>query len=139
VTTPHSPCLPVDPIQLYRVCVSISSLGPDEIRAAAEVHSELGPDYKDAVVESFLDRVNKEIDTRVDQRLAAAQQPALPAQQKRTFALAIVSIALGIPLTAIIGALGNGSQATELVFVWVAIAVINVAYAIGYRPPASRR
>jgi hypothetical protein len=115
------------------------SLGPDEIRAAAEVHAELSPDYRDAVVESFLDRVNKEIDARVDQRVAAARQPAAPAQRPRTVALAIASIALGIPITAIIGALGNGSQATELVIVWIAIAVINVAYAIGYRPPAGRR
>ena len=117
----------------------MQSIGPDDIRAAAEVHAELGPDYRDAVLESFLDRVDKEIDTRVDQRLAAAQQEIAAAPRQRSLALAIVSMALGIPLTAIIGALGTGSQATELVVVWIAIAVINVAYATGFRPPSSRR
>ena len=33
-----------------------SSLSPDEIRAAAEVHNEFGADYRDAVVESFLEK-----------------------------------------------------------------------------------
>jgi len=31
-------------------------LSPEEIRAAAEVHRELGPNYQDAVIESFLAR-----------------------------------------------------------------------------------
>lgn len=119
--------------------MSTHSIGPDEIRAAAEVHAELSPEYRDAVLESFLDRVDKEIDARVDERLAAAAHPGVVAQRQRSFALAIVSIALGIPLTAIIGALGNGDQGTELVFVWIAIGVINVAYAIGWRNSQSRR
>src|SRR5215467_3127566 len=66
--------------------MSTSSLEPNEVRAAAELHRELDPEYRDAVVESFLDRVGKEIDARVDRRLAAAQP------RPRTNALAIVSI-----------------------------------------------
>ncbi|MGD0376360.1 MAG: hypothetical protein ABSB01_17475 [Streptosporangiaceae bacterium] len=38
-----------------------SQFAPGEIRAAAEVHRELGPEYTDAVVESFLDQVDREI------------------------------------------------------------------------------
>jgi hypothetical protein len=133
--------------------VSTSSLGPDDVRAAAEVHAELGPAYRDAVLESFLERVNKEIDTRVDQRLAAAQQPQpptpappvpapqppSPGSRQLSAWLPIVSIALGIPITAIIFKLGQvSSQTTELVWVWIAIAVINVAYVLGHRRPPSR-
>jgi hypothetical protein len=44
-------------------------LTPDEIRAAAETHSEVGRDYSSAVIESFLDKVGREIDARVDARL----------------------------------------------------------------------
>ena len=120
--------------------MSIPSLGPDEIRAAAEVHSELGPDYRDAVVESFLDRVNREIDAKVNQRLASAQRPVAPAPRQRTMALPIVSIVLGIPLTAIVSSLSNGgNQLIELLIIWLAIAVINVAYAVGHRRPSSLR
>lgn len=116
------------------------------------MHSELGPDYRDHVVESFLDKVGREIDARVDARLNGArpqqyhqyppqqqyapqpapqQQVARPARD-HTFALAIISIALGIPLTAIVAAVGNPSGGTVfalLLVVWTAIAVINVAHA----------
>ena len=41
--------------------VARTSLTPDEIRAAAEIHSELGPDYQAAVIESFMDKVDREM------------------------------------------------------------------------------
>jgi hypothetical protein len=132
--------------EIYLVFVSTSSFTPDELRAAAEVHDELGPDYRDAVLESFLDKVGKEIDARVDARLAGPRTYPLQAQQNATppppavpkphkdkaLALAIVSIALGIPLTGIIaGTNHNSSVAGEfliLLVIWAAIAVINVVY-----------
>jgi hypothetical protein len=46
-------------------------LSPDEIRAAAAVHHELGPEYADDVVASFLDRIDQEITARIDARLGA--------------------------------------------------------------------
>jgi hypothetical protein len=115
--------------------MSTSSLEPDDVRAAAELHRELDPEYRDAVVESFLDRVGKEIDARVDRRLAAQPQP-----QPRTPVLAIVSVVLGIPLTAIIMSLSHDAgQFAALALVWVAIALINVAYALGHRLPPPQR
>jgi hypothetical protein len=117
------------------------SLSPDEIRAAAETHRDLGPEYQSAVIESFLDRVGREIDARVDARLAAAQQPILQQQQqyqhlaarphreRAPLALAIVSMALGIPLTALAVTAGrNPTGFAGLLVIWIAIAVINVAY-----------
>ena len=113
--------------------MSTPSLEPNEVRAAAELHQELGPEYRDAVVESFLDRVGNEIDARVDRRLAAQPRPQ---PQPRTMALAIVSVVLGIPLTAIVTSLSkSGDQLAELAIVWLAIALINVAYALGHRLP----
>lgn len=47
-----------------------SRLSPEEIRAAAEVHDELSPEYRDAVVASFLERIDVEIAARIDARLA---------------------------------------------------------------------
>ncbi|HUZ22890.1 MAG TPA: hypothetical protein VMV07_03900 [Streptosporangiaceae bacterium] len=119
--------------------MSTSSLSPEELRAAAEVHSELGPAYRDAVVESFLDKVGREIDARVDARLARTQ-PVAPrlAARDHSFALAIMSLIVGIPITAIVVAAGhNTSGAAEfggLLLAWAAIAVINVAYALHHRP-----
>ncbi len=124
---------------IYRAGVNSPSLTPQEIRAAAETHHDLGPEYQSAVIESFLDRVGREIDARVDARLAAAQMPAaqMPApqqvrqQRERTpLVLAIVSMSLGIPLTAIAVAAGsNPTGFAGLLVIWIAIAVINVAWA----------
>ena len=46
----------------YSPSMSTKPLSSEEIRAAAAVHRELGPEYHDAVVESFLAKVEKEID-----------------------------------------------------------------------------
>ncbi len=118
---------------IYRAGVNSPSLTPQEIRAAAETHRDLGPEYQSAVIESFLDRVGTEIDARVDARLAAAQMTsARPAKQHKEgapLALAIVSMALGIPLTAIALAVGHNPPGfAGLLVIWLAIAVINVAY-----------
>jgi len=116
-------------------------LTPDEIRAAAQIHRELGPDYEHAVIESFLDRIGKEIDARVDARLAEeratrAPQGGSPSGQ----ALALGSIALGIPVSAIVVSAGSHPVGfMGLLVVWLAIAAINVAYAIRSRPPRARR
>jgi hypothetical protein len=65
--------------------MSESSLSAQDIRAAAEVHGELGPDYSDAVVESFLAKIDKQIEARVDARLASQprrRKPVDPARQR---------------------------------------------------------
>lgn len=132
-----------------------SPLSAGELRAAAETHKELGPEYRDAVLESFVERVGREIDARVDARLAqaavrpvaaqpvAAQPaPAPLARQPRQFsplAMALGSIALGIPVTAIVVAAGAHPVGFGgLLVVWIAIAVINVAYSEKLRPPGGQ-
>jgi hypothetical protein len=115
-----------------------SSLSPEEIRAAAETHNELGPAYQDAVIESFLDKVGREIDARVDARLAQ-QQAAQPSARDRRghsgspMALAIISMTLGIPLSAIALAVGtHPAGIVGLLVVWIAITAINIAYNVSY-------
>jgi hypothetical protein len=63
--------------------MSTSPLSPEDIRAAAEVHRELGPEYSDAVVASFLDKVDREIAARVEARLAGISRP----RRQRRFTL----------------------------------------------------
>jgi hypothetical protein len=56
-------------------------LSRQDIYAAAAAHDELGSEYSDAVVAAFLEKVDKEIDARVDARLAGRRQPAPPAER----------------------------------------------------------
>lgn len=104
-----------------------------EVRASAEVHRELGPEYGDAVVESFLARIEKQIDARVDERLAAVRprprRPANPVRlSKYRFALAGVvagSIVVGGPLTIALAAQLSGTGGIgHLVVFWVVLLVV---------------
>lgn len=138
---------------VYRGDVTDSPLSASELRAAAETHKELPSEYRDAVLESFVDRVGREIDARVDARLAQAaarpvaqQQPAPPPPALRqprpvsVMILALGSIALGIPLSAI--ALAVGSHPTGfagLLVIWIAITVINLGYASKIKPPDDQK
>jgi hypothetical protein len=115
---------------------------PEDLRAAAEVHSELGPGYRDAVVESFLAKVGTEIDARVDARLSQAENGTRQKQRHapdNALRLAVGSLIFGIPISAIAAASGDHPAGVwGLMVVWAAIAVINVAYALHSRPPGRR-
>jgi hypothetical protein len=111
--------------------VSSSSLTPEEVRAAAETHQELGKDYSAAVIESFLEKVGSEIDARVDARLTRYPGPAQAPQAKNkaqhtNAAVGVLSVILGIPLTAIVAY--SPAHLWGLLVVWIALAVINIAY-----------
>jgi hypothetical protein len=74
--------------------MSSSPIDPEDIRAAAEVHRELGPEYGDAVVASFLDKVDREIAARVEARLADTRV-ARPAKRDSRRAL-LRGMAIGV-------------------------------------------
>ncbi|MFG2073420.1 hypothetical protein [Nonomuraea maritima] len=101
----------------------------DELRAAVSARRDLGPDFEDAVVDSFLDKMGQEIDRRVDERLATAPEAGKarassgPSQGQR-LALAIVSVSLGTVATMVLTILGDG-RAYALVPIWIGILVIN--------------
>ena len=120
--------------------VADSPVSPDEFRAAAEVHRELGPEYDKAVVDSFLQRLGPEIDARVDARVAEEFEAGAGQSRTPSMRLAITSMVLGIPLTAIVAS-GSGHPVglIGVLIIWLAIAIINVAYAISCRPAGPRR
>jgi len=132
--------------------VTDSPLSAGELRAAAETHKELPSEYRDAVLESFVDRVGREIDARVDARLAQAaarpfaQQPAPPPPAPKppkpvsVMVLALGSITLGIPLSAIALAVGGHTTGfAGLLVIWIAITVINLGYASKIKPPGDQK
>jgi hypothetical protein len=122
--------------------MSTSPLSPQEIRAAAEAHKELGPEYSDAVVESFLERVDREIAARVDARLRSAprEQPMPPARSNGRRAL-LTGVAIGIFVTGVpslLVAAGAGGvipgDETSVLLVLAIFWAIAVAVAAFARP-----
>jgi hypothetical protein len=50
-------------------------MSAQDVRAAAEAHRELGPEYSDAVVDSFLEKIEARLEERVNARLADLSPP----------------------------------------------------------------
>jgi hypothetical protein len=123
--------------QRYLLAMSTSPLSPDDIRAAAEVHAELGPEYRDAVVESFLAKIDNEVRARIDAQLETTPgvrrrgtDPVAAARRRGLAAgLALGTIVTGVPLTQLAIHLGNnGSTMTawqsKLWFFWAVITIV---------------
>ncbi len=53
----------------YSDPVSTPRLSGQDLRAAAEAHQELGPEYSDAVMDSFLEKIEARLEERVNERL----------------------------------------------------------------------
>jgi len=118
----------------------IGGLGHEDWRAALAARKELGDEYDQAFVEGLVERVSSEIDTRMDSRLdeLVARLPVRPVRRRgRTF-LAVSSITLGIPISAIAGNFGHLSG---LIVAWGGIVLVNFAHAWqpGHRPPRRGR
>jgi hypothetical protein len=115
--------------------MSTSPLSPQEIRAAAEAHKELGPEYSDAVIESFLERVDREITARVDARLGpvSREQPVQPAQSnsRRTLltGVAIGIFVTGVPSAMVAASAARASDERQVLLVIAILWVIAVAIA----------
>jgi hypothetical protein len=103
-----------------------SPLSPQEIRAAAAAHDELGPEYSDAVVASFLERVDEEMTARTEARLAGMRQPEPPAEpgDRRTL---LKGVAVGIGISGIAAFMVGGNADERLHrFLWVLLALAVV-------------
>ena len=120
-------------------------LSREGIYAAAAAHDELGPEYSDAVVASFLERVDKEIDARVDARLTGMRQPAPPAERDDLRTL-LKGVAIGIVASGVaFFAVGGNADERPNRFILVLLLLVVVAAAgwagrrVGNRRAASRR
>ncbi|MFD1537844.1 hypothetical protein [Nonomuraea guangzhouensis] len=103
----------------------------DELRAAVGARRDLGPDYEDAIVESFLEKMGQEVDRRVDERLAALGPKGKnkdvakrqgPSDGQR-LALAIVSLALGTVVT--LAVIFGGKEMWVIAPIWIGVVMLN--------------
>ena len=99
----------------------------DDIQAALDARRELGPEMEPAVVDAFVERMERAIEARVDARLAQ-REPRQPSKEHRggsELTLAIVSLGVAIPLTAVSAATAGF---LAVLIVWLGLVGINWAY-----------
>lgn len=87
-----------------------------ELEATLAARSELGPAHDAELIAGFLDRIGKELDRRVDEKVAAR------APQKRGASpLNPATLGICIPIIAIAGGIG---QLPGLIVAFIALAVV---------------
>jgi hypothetical protein len=92
----------------------------DDIQAAIEARRELGGEMEPHVIDSFVDRIEKRIDERTMRRI-----PAQRHGREGSFVLALASLIVAIPITAIAATHGG---ITAMVVVWLGIVLLNAVY-----------
>ncbi len=90
----------------------------EEARAHLGALKDLGGGYEEELVESFVQKVEKALDARIDAKLNQRRLPARPRSSVNPIAVLGTAMALGIPLTAIAGGIAGG---TGIITVWVSI------------------
>jgi len=99
-----------------------------DLEAAVAARAELGRDYEPALVVSFAERLEQSIARRVDAEVSHRAPP--PDDPRMPFALAIVSLGTGIPISGI--AAGTEGLA-GLAVAWCGIVGVNLAHALSRR------
>jgi hypothetical protein len=89
-----------------------------ELEATVAARRELGPEHEEHLVAGFLARIEKEIDRRVDERVAQVA----PRRRERS-PLNPATLGVCIPIVAIAGGIGH---LAGLVVAFVALAVVFV-------------
>jgi hypothetical protein len=105
----------------------------DELEAALGARRELGKDYEDAVLDSFVARLDQTIDARVEAGVAERLGPGGKLRdggQDKGFIIALVSLGTGIPIS---GIAAGVTDLGGLIVAWAGIAAVNFAYAFGQR------
>ncbi|SCD90257.1 hypothetical protein GA0115243_104710 [Streptomyces sp. ScaeMP-e83] len=115
-----------------------------ELAATLRARGELGPEYESALVDSFLEKVEKRLDTTLDRRVRRhlAEQQVTAARDPRSirppsapgappgfgerFGFGLVSLVLAVPLSAI-GVVNAGIEG--LVVAWLGIVGVNAVHA----------
>lgn len=105
-----------------------------DLQAALEARAHLGQGYDVELAESFLARIEKDIEARVDRQVAErlqgerVQTGSDHRARGQSLALGIVSVTLSIPLMAIEGALLGGEALPAIGITWAGIAAVNWAF-----------
>jgi len=94
-----------------------------ELRATLAARREMGPEYEDHLVESFVQKVVQQLGTQLPRQ---QQRPAAGSTSGQRLALAIVSLALLVPMVAIVE--GITHSLAGLAIVCFAVVLVNATF-----------
>ena len=103
-----------------------------EIEAVLETRRELGLRYDSELVEGFAERIERAVDKRVAGEVFDRQRSIRNEESagKRQLALGIVSVVMGVPITAITLAVPeSANEFATMCVAWAGIVGVNIAHA----------
>ena len=105
-----------------------------DVRATAAAASDLGSGDHDELAASLVDKVEAELSRRREPAVPAYRPPtpASSAADGPAVAVAIISLVMAIPLTAIAAGVAKSGLAGMLL-IWTGIIGVNIAFAWGRR------
>ena len=98
--------------------VRVDSKAKAELEATVEARRELGPAHDQELIDGFLDRMGKELDRRIDERIAAR----VP-KQRTSSPLNPATLGVSIPIIAIAGGIGH---VAGLLIAFTALALVFI-------------
>lgn len=113
--------------------MGMSEISRDDIEATLAVRQERGAEMEPALVDAMAAKIEATVRRRHEAEIAEQRRSELAASrgQGARIAIAIVSLVMGIPITAIAGGMGG---LAGIVVVWVGIVLVNMVFAMR-RPP----
>jgi hypothetical protein len=123
----------------------MEQLGRQDVAAAAAAHHELGPEYGQATIDSFLQKVDSEIAARIDARLGGPPQPrpqtvdVATRHERRALWTGVIigSAVAGIPFT-LVAASQGGKYPGAVAVIWLVIAAVYLVAFVVSRLQKSR-
>ena len=99
----------------------------EDVQAALEARHELGPEYEPQIIESFLEKIERRLD---EHRHRPARQDQPP--QPPGIVVPLGTVGMGIATTGAASSIHPGGFVVAII-AWIAIAIVNVAYALRRR------
>ncbi len=93
----------------------ISRVDEEELKAVVAARKELGPEHDEHLVAGFVDKIEKEIDRRVDAKLATRTR------RRGGSAIHPANLAICIPIIAIAGGIG---KTPGLIAAFIALGIV---------------
>jgi hypothetical protein len=97
----------------------------EDVQSAIEARRELGEELEPQVIDSFLERIEKRIDERVRNT-----RPAKPKPIPLILPLGSLGIGIGATGAALGPTDGSAGGIVVAIVAWLAIAIVNIAYAL---------
>lgn len=104
-----------------------------ELRATLAARKDLPPEYEAALVKSFVEKLDREVEAKVRELVGheRGRKKAKGRRRRGNSCFGLASIALGIPVSAVVASDLHGVDSLIGVIVaWAAIEAVNIARAL---------